>query len=238
MNKYVVLIFCFFIFKGFGQTEVIIAPSEESVSKEWENWVENIPVSGGLKVGLMNYSTDDKKLENNYYYVKFPLELYNSISAKNEAVLFAEFSSVDGRYSGKLDYLLKESNDQTMLKLGFPSKFLEELEDYSVNDIVVLVNVNVANENYFLIASWDDNFEVADAVLYLNSQLSTYLKVNKLSDPVRCEELKKLPLVAYNKKCVFPKKNILGKINKAVIGQREKRMGQISVKNSDLNVMY
>lgn len=181
-------------------------------SEKWEIWHDEIPVSGGMKVGLMVNENTNDQINPEVFYVDLP-ELSNE-------TIWIEISSKDGRYSAKLPYLI-ESIKKGIQQLKLPTNHHKQLKAYTMNEVVILATLETPEEPIYCISSWKENINYSEVCLYLNSSLPTGVEQGR----VQCEELP-TPAVAYNKRCVLDIDSLDDIIT---IKQRVEKMGRISV---------
>ena len=214
---------------------------------KWEIWQNNIPVSGGVRVGLM---CELKANNNNNNHIKKPNEFYIwsfEYSEIDTDSIEIEISSKDGRYSAKFkggdSRALKGEILPISVKSGFiyrvttNTHFRPQLKEFNRDALVILASVvDKDKKNKYLVSSWDKNIEPKDSNeignlgVYINSQIPTkltYGEKNKRIE-VECMELVD-PAIAFNKKCEIPNINLKEKdriIKNLTIVQRIRRLGQ------------
>ena len=216
--RIIIIIFLFSIFQCYSQ----IKPSAEVENSDWEVYQEKIPVSGGVRVGLM---LDQKDLEFN------PSRFYVNIPKTVITNLCVEISSKDGRYSAKLNYDISATVNG-FKEFYLPTKYVGELSNYASNELVILASLSntcVEKVESYLISSWENSGENSAVVLYINSTIETSLMV-KSSDGNSEEfsfEKVNSPTVAYNKKCVVPLNTLNGESTMLFINQRVRKMGRV-----------
>lgn len=207
-------------------------------AQKWEYWQDKIPVSGGVRVGLMFYEGHKTLGEVDFtYYVLVP-------KINKSKTICLEFSSKDGRYSAKrIEKIIPENKvGHHYYWFSLPTEFRKQLKEYSTKHVVILASLksdcNNTAESY-LISRWgaveqnnwsDPNksplkrkLDTLRVVAYVNSQIPIIAKASKLEKS--CKELQP-PTIAYNKECVMLRDSVnLSK--EIVLTQRIRRMGRI-----------
>ncbi len=102
---------------------------ELAVSPDWqENFTEDVPVSGGVRVGIMSGATD---------VLVDPSGLRVFLGASDSPRLCVDILSVDGRYSAHLEYDVAGRAPGPYL-LQFPTRRADSLGDYRADSLAVL----------------------------------------------------------------------------------------------------
>jgi len=188
-----------------------IMPNPEVLKTEWEDWVEEVPISGNIRVGLMIEKENPEKLS--------PKQFYANIPKNTSGVLCVEISSKDGRYSAKLNYTIDKSISG-LQKFILPTQYEKALREFSTDEVVILASLSEdcsIKPDAYVLSSWNKPDDYNQAVyVYVNLIASTTLvyeyekentKTNEVeriqSEASKCESLND-PLVAYNKKCKIP----------------------------------
>lgn len=209
-----------------------ISPNASSINnKNWEVWQERIPVSGGVRVGLM-LEQSKSEIKPNRFFVMIPDTALKS--------LCVELSSKDGRYSARVDYDLT-GVEQGMKEFYLPTRYAKELKKYASDELVILASLSSScgeNPEWYLISSWDDKiYETASVVAYVNSAVSTSLSFqngNGDNKELKFENLK-IPTVAFNKKCIVPI-NLLGTESLLQVRQRVRKMNRVRFNTYEIPV--
>ena len=210
-----------------------IKPNKTVLEKSnWEVWQDKIPVSGGVRVGLM---FEDKvgNFNSSQFFVMVP-----KTEIKN---LCIELSSKDGRYSAKLNYNLKDV-EEGLQQFYLPTKYKNELSRYRSDEVVILASLNMIckqKPDSYLISGWNYPKKATSAIVYINSQIPTTLVVNtkrKEDNELQCTELES-PTIAFNKKCVIPL-SILNFDSLLFIKQRIRRMGRVKFNSYQIPLKY
>ncbi len=221
---YIVTIFCF----------QVQAQKERNDDKKnnWEIWQDKIPVSGGVRVGLM-FEEVKNKINPLSFYVKIPPSEKDSICV--------EISSKDGRYSAKRTVPIKNNNGNPYHKYILPTKYKKELSSYNTDKVVILASLNEDSNcskkvEFYLISSWEkpEPKDKDSIVVYVNSQIPIKIVVGN-REPIDCLELDS-PTVAYNKKCVINDIKLDSLPNMITIEQRISRMGRIQLNNYEIPI--
>ena len=168
---------------------------------EWENWVEEIPVSGELRVGFVsNYTTENISSK----------RFYANVPKKHSGNLCAIISSKDGRYRANANYNITNTLPG-IHSFEWDSDFFNDLkQDYNSQNLVILCKIaeNCSDKgDGYTLASWNKENDDTEAHLMLNSEVKPKLKFDGKSNPqCNCIELTDLAKVSYNYVCSFPKK--------------------------------
>lgn len=186
-----------------AQTTQPLEPRERP--PDWERYTEEIPVSGGLRVGLMN-DKDGK--------IKDPRVVYALIPSASAASLCVEISSQDGRYSANLEYDVSNT-DSGWRPLTVPTKKRNELSDYDRAGLVVLANLSAScdgSTGTIIVTSWEKRAAGGDGdvgeqlYVYLNSRIPTTIVGGvggQVDNEARCQTLGDVT-TAYNLRCAVP----------------------------------
>ena len=172
----------------------------------WEEWVKNRPVGGEIRVGLM--TDNNLSLEN-------PNSFFAAVPRTDLTILCVQIRSVDGRYSAHLEYKLP-SNHTGITKFDFPSEYKRQLSDYQTSEISILAELKKECDQrteYYVLTSWNDNFDSNNSVIYVNSRRPVKLlivKNKKVIKEYQCKELigKDKSTVSFNRSCKFPMNNL------------------------------
>ena len=214
-----------------------IEPNEETVdNKKWEIWLDKVPISGNVRVGLMFDSDTKNKLNPEHFFAVIPKERLSSN-------LCVELSSKDGRYSAKIDYPIK-SSDYGRLGFILPTKYKSALSKFNTNEVVILASLsNDCNSNpeSYVLSSWiripPDAVKTNRVSVYVNSISPTTLILGEnTAKPIECTSLE-FPTVAYNKKCTIPVNRLDDKTS-ILIKQRKRRGAKVSFSTYKLPFRY
>lgn len=186
----------------YGATQVI---KPKTLNQGWEIWFDKIPVSGDLRVGLMNDFSAQKLLN--------PSTFYCTIPAVHPSNLCVEISSQNGRYEAELEY------DISKLPAGehqfqLPTSYAEKLKSFTPKDIAILVrgsNVCGDKSGAFYYARWSMTPKSDTLFALLNSENPTIIKIEESSGNIKeiqCDKLTDPSAVAYNCICKIPIKAI------------------------------
>lgn len=195
-------------------------------SNDWEVWQRKIPVSGGVRVGLMSLEKD-KAINPTSFYVRIP--------KTNVTTLHVELSSKDGRYSAELDYSIDNIKVGTH-QFVVPTKFKNELSNYKTEELVILATIKEdrdSSQKAYLLSSWH-NLENTKGVIYINANVPSKLIVNNKT--FDCSDVS-IPTISFNKKCEFPIKELEG-AKTIFIKQRYRIMGRIKFNSYELPIKY
>lgn len=226
--KILISLLLLFITASHGQ----ISPKVSTINNNnWEVWQERVPVSGGVRVGLM-LNSSQSEIKPHRFFVMIP-----ETGIKN---LCVELSSKDGRYSAKVDYDLT-GVEQGMKEFYLPTRYAKELKKYTSDELVILASLSSScnvNPHWYLISSWDPKFQDATSVVaYVNSVVSTSLslqRANGENEELKFESLQ-LPTVAFNKKCVVPFK-LMGTESILQVRQRVRKMNRVRFNTYEIPV--
>ena len=218
MKLLLFLSFLFLFAKCFSQ----IKPSKVIENRDWEVYQEKVPVSGGVRVGLM-FEQEESKFNPSQFFVNIPnTEITN---------LCVELSSKDGRYSAKLNYDISEALEG-LQQFYLPTKYKDELSGYVSDELVILASLgNACTEKpeFYLISGWKDSCKPSSMVIYINSSIETSLVVQSADGGTEEFPFTKInsPTIAYNKKSVAPL-NVLQTTSALLyIKQRTRKMGRV-----------
>lgn len=187
-------------FSLFSQSIPILS-ALEGEKDNWESWLDVIPVSGDIKVGLM-YHDGLKKIN--------PSDLYVHIPSNENDYLCLEISSRNGRYEGKLSFSIKDLN-KGLYKVDLQTQYEEQLLDFKPEDLTVLASISdnckLEPENYTY-ASWTKIEDRPNKLkLWLNSSMRTVIKVKsedekgKKIQKFKCKKIRAKDSRAYNCMC-------------------------------------
>jgi hypothetical protein len=163
-----------------------------------ERWFDEVPVSGGLRVGLM--FEDETGLMPGFFFAWLP--------ERRVPGLCAQISSRDGRYEGQFLYDLDDSN-MGRIRLAWASDHSKELSEYEPKDLAILAWAGEdceATEGPFVVTAWSEEPTVGDPVVLLNSDDPTSLVLVKdgaVLDETGCLELQGVAR-SFNLRCSLP----------------------------------
>lgn len=173
-------------------------PLEPKSAENWEHYAERIPVSGGVRVGVM--ADADGAFDPDTVTVFMPLS--------DLPLLCIEVSSQDGRYSAKREYDVAGLGD-TLLRLRIPTKLKPQLSGYGPAQLVVLANLGDrcdGSTGTFVVASWQSDSLGSHVTVFLNSRVPTSIvggEGGQLEHEAPCRELTGVT-TAYNLRCELP----------------------------------
>lgn len=210
-----------------------IKPNVEALENEsWEVWQENVPISGGVRVGLMF-----NEIKSNFNPSQFFVYIPNYV-AKNICI---ELSSKDGRYSAKLDYEVSKSI-KGIQEFYLPTKYKKELLDYKSDEVVILASSGSTCDEgpiSYLLSSWSGSPSLSTISLYVNSPMETTLMVNTSngnSIEFPCSSVD-YPNIAYNKKCSASFDSLDTDIT-LYIKQRVRKMGRVKFNSYEVPIKF
>lgn len=220
----------------------IINVDESDINDDWENWEDKVPISGNVRVGLMVNQVTVSNFKPLGFYVSLP-------KIEKQINLCIEFSSKDGRYSGKLCFPI-ESRDRGVYKINIPTKYKDKLSAFTTEEVVILASLNsniFAKPEAYVLSSWTDftEKEIKSIDVYLNSIMPTKIvlslekndSVNNKINVVNCESLIP-PTLAYNKKCHIVKLDNLKNKSYINITQRRKRGSTVKIVNYKIPLRF
>jgi len=223
MNSFRLQVIMFFIlsisFSCLGQEiKGTIQPIDPQKPFE-EHWTDEIPHSGGIRIGLMSHY-DLNKINPSYFSVRIPKGKFTS--------LCCDIKSRDGRYSASLRYDISTLEpNQYFFKL--PTNYYSQLENYQAKDIVILAAIGnncSKNPKYYVPASWGSTEVSSDTVyvLLLSGADITFIEVyntkTRNSKHCDCFEINANTSRAYNNLCKIPV-SIIDQFSKMDVVQKE-----------------
>lgn len=185
---------------AFSQTTLKkLEPDTQSMLKAWEVYYNKIPVSGGVRVGVMAFETREKIA---------PASFFVKIPQHTQSKLCVEISSRDGRYQAKLPYEIR-GLEPGLYELNLPTKYRNELKNYTVRDITIIAKIvktcDQEAECYVLSAWNKPSFSSQQVYIYLNSEQYTELVLtnprNSTKHILECETIDEPIKTAYNCVC-------------------------------------
>lgn len=185
---------------AFSQTTLKkLEPDTHSMPKDWEVYYTKIPVSGGVRVGVMAFETRDKIA---------PASFFVKIPQHTQSKLCVEISSRDGRYQAKVPYAIN-GFEPGVYELSLPTKYRNELKNYTIRDITILAKIvktcDQEAECYVLSAWNKPSFSNQQVYIYLNSEQFTELVLvnprNSTEHIIECETIVEPITTAYNCLC-------------------------------------
>ncbi|GAA4325707.1 hypothetical protein GCM10023115_40030 [Pontixanthobacter gangjinensis] len=194
---------------------------------DWEKWHDEIPVSGGTRVGLMLLEKTPDLV---------PRQFYVNLPSKLSGKLCVEVSSRDGRYSAKAQY---DQTKTSWAQFPFPTKFHTELKKYKGDEVVLLASVggcDRSEKRKYLVSSWHKVTQSDSIAFYINSNLPCGIICEDINLKKVCNETPS-PSVAYSKKCILNASDLSGIYNFQIM-QREETMGEISMNYYNFPVIY
>ncbi len=168
-------------------------------SKDWEVWYQKVPVSGGIKVGVIDeFSTD--QIDPGSFFVQLP--------EHDEKYLCAVISSRDGRYKAELNYEIKDL-PAGRYEFEWPTAHSSDLQRFTRQELTILCTVGNSCEQdpaYYLITSWKESSPSDTLYVLLNSEPPPMITDENNSEKrFYCERLPASNGIAYNCVCMIPK---------------------------------
>ena len=201
--------------------------SPEESKDDWEVWIDKIPISGEIRVGVLE-DFENQNLSPSSFYVLIP--------EKKSKMLCVEICSKDGRYKANREYKIDK------LKLGsnnliWPTKLKPELKNYKKRDLSILSSISESCEDdpeYYTLSSWSDNFDSDTSFsLLLKSEVPPSINItNKkegIQKNIKCEKLELPPMITFDCKCDIPK-NLLKNGSQITIKKRVRKINRVSYK--------
>ncbi|MBK7806936.1 MAG: hypothetical protein IPJ51_11605 [Saprospiraceae bacterium] len=171
----------------------------------WEVWYDKVPVSGDIRVGLMNEFSNSKINPSNFH-VEIPTQ--------KASKLCVEISSKDGRYEASLEYDISNMSPGNQV-FNLPSSYQEKLSKFEKKDIAILSKAaqSCSSEDYNIyVSSWSNTNAQQDSIyLLVNSENITKFSITNLNgstEELDCKKLKTNSHIAFNCLCSIPKKYI------------------------------
>ncbi|MEZ5320103.1 MAG: hypothetical protein R2752_22065 [Vicinamibacterales bacterium] len=169
---------------------------EEKRGSGWERWADRVPVSGGIRVGVM--ALDGRTIEN--------LERMTIRRPTSDLPwLCVEISSRDGRYSGRLSYRLHDA-PEGLIDLEVPTEKVAELRDYAAGDLAILASLATSCDGppeTFVVAAWDPRVANDHVVVLINSRVPTTIVRASDNASTPCTPLDGVT-TAFNLSCQVP----------------------------------
>ena len=196
----------------------------------WEQWHEKVPVSGGVRVGVM--AVDEATAVDPRSFVAF-------LPASDLPLLCVEISSKDGRYEANLEFELAGRN-AGLLRFELPTKHRNELSRYAPPDLAILARLGrdcTAPPDRFVVAGWTDRALADTIVVFVNSDAPTMIVAGAngvISESAPCEEIVGgAAPKAYNLACRVPK-SWVGADTQFWVRQRIRRGRTVKLTDYDL----
>jgi len=204
----------------------------EKSAKDWEVWYDKVPVSGEIRVGLMeDFTGGDLQ----------PKTIYVLIPDKSKKYLCVEISSRDGRYKANREFKIEK------LKIGsnqliWPTNHTNELQNFNKQDLTILCSIGETcddNPDYYTLASWSKGFDSDTFHILLNSEkpptISIKNMITKNNVDIECEKLELSPMITFNCKCDIPK-NLITQNSEMKIVKRVRKINRITYKRYPLPI--
>lgn len=176
---------------------------KKPLEPEWEKWIDQRPVSGGLRVGVM-MGVSESGIDPDVFTVILP--------ASDLSLLCVEVSSQDGRYEAKIPYEVGKLSPGP-IQLSLPTKYEKKLSGYKAKEVSILARLSQqcgAPVGTFVVAGWDERAPTDTTIsVFINSRVPTYIVGGiggTIEYEVRCSDLREgaMATVAYNKHCEVP----------------------------------
>ncbi|MBK9736885.1 MAG: hypothetical protein IPO92_18780 [Saprospiraceae bacterium] len=172
------IIFLFFSIKPYAQ---IVKLSALHYKEVWQN---KIPISGGLKVGVLYGVSENMKVQKSFF-VKLPKGTYNQLCVK--------FNSRDGKFFADMQYDISKVKEG-LIELEYPTKYWQSIQAYTTDKIAILANISkLCNEGDQILvpASWN-KAEIQKGInIILNSDKNPKIEIfdldSKTASEITCE---------------------------------------------------
>ena len=182
-------------------------PSPNPPPQGWEQWRDPVPVSGGLRVGVMTEATAPIN----------PVQMTVWLPEKNaKPALCVEVTSQDGRYIASLQYDIRGHSGPLPLNLPV-TRYGSELRNMERSQLAILARLAEScgkvpvNPGAFVVASWNRPPQLSDTVIVLlNSRLPTSIAAGEGSKSDKehpCHSLSGTT-TAFNLRCEIPASEI------------------------------
>jgi hypothetical protein len=178
-------------------------PRQVVPPQEWEHWRDPVPVSGGLRVGVMAEQTG--RINPVQFTVWLPEQ-------SEKPALCVELSSQDGRYIASLEYDIRGASGPLPLNLPV-SRYGAQLRGLDASQLAILARLAKAcgkvpvEPGAFVVAGWNRPAGIGDTIIVLlNSRLPTSIAVGdgKRADGEHvCTSLSGTT-TAFNLRCAIP----------------------------------
>jgi hypothetical protein len=192
---------------------------QEKRGEGWERWSDRVPVSGGVRVGVM--VLHGRAIQN--------VERMTITLPPTEAPwLCVEISSRDGRYSGRLRYDIG-SAPRGAVDLEVPTAHVEELKGYSPEDLAILAAVADNCEGpaaTYVVAAWDTPAPGSAVAAFLNSRVPTTIVNPADGRSAPCTPLDGVT-TAFNLRCDLPAEWLSGKVELVVQMRRGRSFARV-----------
>jgi len=213
---------------SYAQKNKLLTPIKET--DNWETWYDKVPVSGEIRVGLL-YDFNESKVNYESFFVDLP-------ESKNN-ILCVQVNSIDGRYSGKLEYNIQDLEAGSH-EVKWPSVFSEDLKKYAINELSILTEFNCDDEtSNYVISSWDrNNTDTVYVLLNVDKRVHIAIKDkdHNTTEKITCQDLDELITVTYNCICKIPVDKIPQNAE-VLIRQRVRKPGRISYNEYPFNIL-
>lgn len=200
-----------------------------SLPDKWEVWHDNIPVSGEIRVGVIDdYTT--QLIDDKFFYVQLPTH--------EEKRLCVTMSSKDGRYRGELSFDIKDL-PAGKYEFEWPTSYESKLKKLTAREVTLLCGLaNSCEEDpsSFTYASWHEETTSDSLFIFLHSERTPTIEIQNesggLASTWPCHKLKGRG-VAFNCICAVPKKAVAPNL-KAMVLVKRRRLGTLTQKRYPL----
>lgn len=172
-----------------------------SLSRDWEQWRDPVPVSGGLRVGVMAQPGSPFN----------PVQLTVWLPKTDASALCIELSSQNGHYIASVPYDIR-GEAPGPLRLNLPaSQHVPKLRNMQPDQVAILARLAdgcgavPTNPREFVVAAWNQLTLGETVIVMLNSRLPTSIGVGakKIETRYPCASLSGTT-TAFNLRCEIP----------------------------------
>lgn len=174
-----------------------------------EVWYDKTPVSGDIRVGIIDKIDDVNINPNNENYYAYIADQ----KFTNGYLLCTVISSRDGRYKADIAHSLDNKEPYSLHSFSWDSQHKEELNKMKKSEITIISKVAEtcdADPEYFTISQWEKG-SLESVFVALNSEKKPHIQIkyaNKPKDVCSCEKIEGEVNVNYNYICEIPTEKI------------------------------
>jgi hypothetical protein len=166
----------------------------------WEQWLDQVPVAGGVIVGVMS-SAAPGRVDPRFVLVDLP--------PRPAGQLCLEVSSQDGRYSGRLEYDVGRVRGRGPVRLYLHSEHEGRLRRYGTGELAVLARLGGRcgdHHGAYVPAAWNGRRGGDTVYVLVNSRVPTDViggTAGRRQHEARCLDLRGVT-TAFNLRCAVP----------------------------------
>lgn len=204
--------------------------SPDGLSPGWEQWFDEVPVSGGVRVGVVTEPSPSPV---------DPQTFTVFLASADRSRICVEVSSKDGRYEARLEYDIA-GREAGATAFELPTAFGEQLGSYAGRDLAILTYVGDCGEapEEYLAATWGGSSDPDTVVVFVNSQVPTFVvggERGRTDFTYECVPAAgDVAAKAYNKECRVPASVIRPGNSFKVIRRIRKPGGRIEMRPYNL----